>query len=251
MLEACFHLTPTQLRDLIFFVDSMGLTWWTFWCLNWQAFGSTKNGRARYPLSHQCPIRDEHNAHAFDRWKCICYFLLTHLPIFGVFSAFFDWNNCEMLFRIGGTFIDLFALMRRDVAKTATEHMCNRIAMNLPIRKPTDSDLCHVTLDAQLERFENETPSPMKKRAPRIDMGTDGPVHFDLGVHDESDSDPDSLDNVDSPPTKSPGHKCLKVVAQPEIKSPLFITPSTRKTQRGTINDMLACLLYTSDAADE
>jgi len=230
MLAASFYLTPQQLRKLVFFADSMGMTCWHFWCLPWDAFGSKRNDDARYPLSHRLPIRTDDNKETFDKWKAICYFLPTNLEIWGAFSEMFHWNNCEFMFRVTGTFIDLCALSRRDLEKTAQEKLTNQHAIKIPIERPNDKDMCAAKLDAWTNKFNTPEPYPKRhNRVPLIDMGTDGHKNMDYRACESPD--PDDITEVDSPPSKNPA-LYNKVMCKPRIKSPLFVSPGTRKAQK-------------------
>jgi len=223
MLEVCYFLAAKQLRTLNFFVDSMGLTMWTFCCLNWVAFASQRNIDARYYLSHQLFQKNADNECSYNRWKCISHFLLTHLPIFGAFSAIFKWDNTEMIFRIGGTFPDLFAKTRRDVGKAFQEKLCNNFSLLLPIPTPTDSGMSFYKTHAEVDKLGTFTPSPhRKKNTPRVDMGVDVP-QFDLGAYETEDEDEIEDDAV--PPSSILFVKS-KSRAAAGANKPLFLTPS-------------------------
>jgi len=201
MIDVACHLHPGHLKTLNDFADSLGMTWFQFWCLPWAQYGSTSNPKMRMHLSHRFMKSDAETETTYDLWKAISYFLVTHLKLAGGLAGMFRWDEAEYLFRIGGTHNDLFELTRRDVEKRTLDTLSN-IVVYKTYTVSAEKYLYDWKLNAEFLKISTDTPSPNKKPSKKfsIDMGTDGHPKLDLGAYEsESESDSESLDSPIAP----------------------------------------------------
>ena len=208
----------------------MGLTLWHLMTFCWDACPSKRDKTIAHPLSEEAKSQTPGNAYSYDQWKCIFHWLLTNPEVFGAFTEMFGWNNCEMLLRIGRHYPDMFALTAEGPFEVVSERLANLVYIRLPIKKPDTMDLLDYELFAACRKIDTDKPNRKhKKRAPRLDLGLiAGHEHRD---YDNLDSDPDSIEEIDSPPPsnlKIPPAKTNAVFRKSPSRSPPMIAPIDR-----------------------
>jgi len=196
----------------------MGYTVFHLMSEHWDAFGADDNPQARYFLPSGAIKRNRNNYSTYDKWKVIVHFLATHPDIWGAFASIFNWNNVELLQRMGRIYPDMFLLVEECEYHTTAQELCNDIRITYPLKKPNLSEVDTLELIAFNRMVDTDLPDPLnKKTTTRLDLGLmNGWRHHE---YENLDSDEYSYTPTASPKLCTPSHKKLPKKWTPPVST--------------------------------